>query len=570
MKGTAVLAAALLVATACTTGADTDSAPTATQGPSGSAGPTGPAGATAATVLDTPDRLATRTGLTCWAAEPASGSDSIDLVDTTASFGLVEPLTGIYGHAAGWGDLDGDLLPDLVVGTFADKPRERYQERGATGPRPDTVLVGSGEGFAPTDDLEGSLGRSSGVAIVDLDNDGDLDLVMSRNVASKERGDLPSAVYRNDGGSLEIVEAGIDPALAGRSIGVLDYDQDGLADLLILEDHYTGANSRLYRNLDGLRFEDATEAAGLPEGIHGLGVATADVDRDGHTDFFVGGSNRLFLGTGTGFTEATLPVFAWETFGNEDDVAGAAFADVDLDGRLDLVVGHHFNSTVSRNTEVPVRLYLNRTEQAGAPVFEDVTAAAGLVPLPTKAPHVEFADLDNDGLVDILTSASAADGSALAVFRNTGLVESIPRFAAPAGLGSDQYWVTAPTADVDRDGRLDVLAVEWYPYLPSILFANTSRSGNWLEVSVASGDSTPVGTTVAVYRADHAGEAASLLGMREITATQGYTAGSELSAHFGLGDVEVVDVVVTRPGQGPVTESAVTVNRHVRLPDCGH
>jgi hypothetical protein len=563
----ALLTAALLVAAACT-GGDGTGSPAAPIAPPGPAASAEQGATTASTVLDTVEGPAPNTGLTCWAAEPASGAGGIDLVDATAAFGLVEPLTGIYGHAAGWGDLDGDLLPDLVVGTFADKPLERYLERGATGPRPDTVLAGSGQAFSPTADLDGSLGRSSGVAMVDLDNDGDLDLAVSRNVADKERGDLPSAVYRNDGGSLQLVEAGIDPTLAGRSIGVLDYDHDGLADLLILEDHYQGANSRLYRNLGGLRFEDATTAAGLPDGIHGLGVATADVDRDGSTDMFVGGSNRLFLGTGSGFTEATLPVFGWETFGNEDDVAGAAFADVDLDGRLDLVVGHHFNSTVSRDTEVPVRLYLNRTDQPGSPVFEDVTAAAGLTPLPTKAPHVELADLDNDGLVDILTSASAADGTALAVFRNTGLVEGIPRFETPAGLGSDQYWVTAPTADVDRDGRLDVLAVEWYPHLPSILFHNESASGHWLEVSVA-GDETPVGTTVAVYRSGQAGETSSLLGMREITATQGYTAGTELLAHFGLGDIDVVDVVVTRPGGDPVTESGLAVNRHVRLPGCG-
>ncbi len=508
------------------------------------------------------------TGLTCWAASPAPGAARISFGDITDAYGLVEPLTGIYGHAAGWGDLNGDLVADLVVGTFADKPLERYWERGATGPRPDMLFLGFGDTLVPTSYLDGSLGRTSGAAIVDLDNDGDLDLVLSRNVADSERGDLPSAVYRNDAGSFQLVESGIDPTLAGRSIGVLDYDRDGLADLLILEDRYRGGDSRLYRNTGELRFEDATVAAGLPNAIHGLGIATADVDGDRITDVFVGGSNRLFLGTGSGLVEATLPVFSWETFGDEDDVAGAAFADVDLDGRLDLVVGHHFNSTVSRDTEVPIRLYLNHTAQPGSPVFEDITEAAGLVPLPTKAPHVEFADLDNDGLVDILTSASAADGAGLAVFHNTGLEEGVPRFQAPIGLGSDQYWVTAPTADVDRDGRLDALAVEWYPYLPSILFHNETASGNWLEVSVNSAGATPVGTRVELYRSWKVGDPDALIGHREITATQGYVSATELTAHFGVGDLDTVDIVVTPPDGDQTIISGTAVNRHIRLPDC--
>ncbi len=555
------MAATLLVITACTGGvgsagdATTSSDPAAT-GSAGSPGSTPPAAGPA--------------GLICWTAGRQAGGEGIVLTDVTEDYGLVEPLTGMYGHAAGWGDLNGDLTPDLVFGTFADKPLEKYQVRGADGPKPDTVFIG-GAAYTATSDLEGAFGRTSGVAMVDLDNDGDLDLVMSRNVKAKDRGDLGSAVYRNEGGALSEAEAGIDPSLSGRSIGVIDYDQDGLVDLLILEDRYEGGNSRLYRNLGDLRFEDATGAAGLPDGIFGLGVATADVDGDGATDVFIAGSNRLFLGTGSGFVEKTLPVLAWQPIGDEDDVAGAAFADVNLDGRLDLVVGQHYNSTVApRDEEVSVRLYLNRTEAIGAPQFEDVTLQAGLTPIPTKAPHVELADLDNDGLLDVVTSASAGDGTVPAIFRGTGIVDGIPRFETPAGLGSDQYWTTAPTADIDRDGRLDLLAVEWFSTSPSRLFRNESNSGNWLSVSVGEGFESGVGTSVRIYEAGRSGDPAALLGYREITATVGYTAGTELIAHFGLGDRTSADVVITGRDGTATTLSDVAANAHIRFPNgCG-
>jgi hypothetical protein len=561
-------------ATSGTTGATTD--PGATDQGSTTIGPVPTSTTTSTSVASsesgTPDLgavVASQPGeLACWTASAVAGPVALTLVDSTASADLVDPLTGVFGHAAAWGDLDGDLIPDLVVGTFADKPVERYQERGATGPKPDTVFVGGSPYRA--EPLEGAMGRTSGAAMVDLDNDGDLDVVLSRNVNSRQGGTLGTDVYRNDEGRLSPAGAGIDPDLSGRSIGVVDFDHDGLVDLFILEDHYAGGNSRLYRNVGDLHFEDATAAAGLPDGIHGLGIATGDVDRNGTEDVFVAGSNRLFLGADGGFSEASLPVFAWEALGDEDDVAGAAFADVDLDGRLDLVVGHHYNSTVSRDTEVPIRLYLNRTVQPGQPRFEDVTEAAGLIPLPTKAPHVEFADMDNDGNVDIVTSASAGDGTVPAVFLGLGVSDGIPRFEAPAGLGSDQYWTTAPTVDADRDGRLDVFALEWYPTLPSRLFSNQTGAGNWISVSIDPSLGPSVGTAVEVYAEGRAGDPGARLGYREITATLGYTAGTELLAHFGLGAIAAVDVVVTLPGRSPVTLPGIAANEHIRYPNgCG-
>ena len=63
-----------------------------------------------------------------------------------------------------------------------------------------------------------------------------------------------------------------------------NYDRDGLLDLFIVEDVYQGGSSRLYRNLGEHRFEDVTEAAGLPLDVHGLGLATGDVNRNGWTD----------------------------------------------------------------------------------------------------------------------------------------------------------------------------------------------------------------------------------------------------------------------------------------------
>ncbi len=317
--------------------------------------------------------------------------------------------------------------------------------------------------------------------------------------------------------------------------------------------------------MGGLRFADVTASVGLPLDIEGLGVATVDLSGDGRADIFVSGSNRLFIWSPAGFEEIETGVFGWETYGGEDLVAGVAAGDVDRDGRLDLVVGHHFNSTVDFDTEVPVRLYLNRTA-GGVVEFIDVTEQAGLVGLPTKAPHVEFADMDNDGWPDIVTSASAEGGTVPAVFMHSGLRDGIPRFVAPEGLGSDQYWVSSPTGDYDGDGRSDVFAVEWEPRLPSLLFHNELAAGAAIDVTVDQMFGGGIGTTVAVYESGRVGEPDALIGFAEIVASVGYTAGVERVAHFGIGSRAAVSVVASVPSlQEPVVVIEVAAGSRISI-----
>jgi hypothetical protein len=533
--------------TATTTGGDNGSAP-ATSGDTGAGSI--PAGG--------------ESELVCWTAAPGEGSEEVTFSDQTEAAGLIDPLLGMYAHAAVWGDVDGDGWQDLFVGTFADRDAADYQVRGATGPAPDTLLINQQGVFAPSGSMGDAFSRTSGGVMADLDGDGDLDLVASRNYDEDMAGAPWTTLLANEGGSLAPVEdSGLPGAgLGGRAVGVLDYDLDGLLDLFIASDE---GGSVLLRNEGGLSFTDVTADAGLPVDIFGLGVGIADLTGDRRADIFVAGSNRLFVSSDDGFREADSQVFQWQLFGDEDLITGVSIADVNRDGLLDVAVGHHFNSTVDDGAQVPVRLYLNRGPDGdGMPGFEDVTEAAGLVPFPTKAPHVELNDMDNDGWPDLVATASAGDGTRPAVLIHRGLEGDTPRFGDAPGLGSPQYWVAGPSADFDRDGRLDIFLVEFEPSLPSILLRNETGSGHWLEVSLGAEHGHGIGWLVEVLEPG----SDQLIGAREITVTQGYSAGVAPIAHFGLGEHELVDVRLTPPGgNGTITLEGVAGDSHLRYPE---
>lgn len=511
------------------------------------------------TVPPTSAVIGAETGTCFEAAASPAGDPALAMTDITEAAGLVEPLKGLYAHAVAPADVNGDGWVDLFVGTFADRTVDVYQERGATGPAPDRLLLGGPDGFRLDEQFEIESGRTSGAAFADLDADGDPDLVISRNVRAEENGRAPSVVLRNDGGHFEIAQE-LDDQRGGRSIGVADFDADGRLDLVLVEDKYSGGSTALFRNAGGLEFVDATRAFGLPDDVQGLGVTTADLTADGRPDLLVAGSNRLFVNRDGTLDEVDADELQWETYTDEDDVAGIAVADLNRDGRPDLLVGQHYQSTIEEGSEVPVRMYLHEGVEDGVPRFRDVTEAARLPAFTTKAPHVEIVDVDADGWPDLLVTGSAANGDRPAVLRSLGVEDGVPRFAVPGGIGAAQYWIAGATFDSDRDGRLEIFLVEYDPALPSRLL-EVEGGGHWLEV----GDGHAGGSVVDVYNPGGLGDPSQLIGSRETTATVGFSSGSLSTARFGLGDLTTVDVSVRAPGQDPIELPGLAADRRIAV-----
>jgi hypothetical protein len=557
--------------------------------------------------------------LVAWAAWPpavAAGVEVADLVfrDVAGEAGLSSALAGIKGHGAAWGDVDGDDRPDLYVATFhtgdGSKPNQLFLSSEGS---PFALAAGSATGVSV---------RATGTVFADFDNDGDLDLYVA-SMPGPDGSELARrsgrvlrgcSLFRNDGGGtftdVSDGNGACPAAFGGRGVAVLDFDGDGMLDLLVGEDPVPGYNgsetrsSRIFHNEGGLRFDDATAAAGIPAGVPGLGVAAGDVDGDTWPDVFIAchdGGNRLLLNNRDGtFREAAWSpeAFAWPEAGGDDMVCGVAFGDLDRDGDLDLVIGQHFE----RPWLEPVadRLYLNRGPGGdGEPRFEETGAACGLVPLPMKSPHLAVEDFDNDGWPDIATTiVKFADGRAHpVVFQNVGSEGgfSLPHFRAPAlgvnpfptaedravgrpgdlfaKIGRERsilYTAPGPAADYDRDGRVDLFLASWFPEVPSLLLRNETATGNhWLAVRVAGTGGVNrmgIGARVHLYPAGGLGDIGKRIGTREIAVGSGYASGQEAVAHFGLGPHRTCDVEVVLPhGRGRITRSGVGADRYLTL-----
>ena len=264
------------------------------------------------------------------------------------------------------------------------------------------------------------------------------------------------------------------PETMGGGVAFFDYDNDGDADLLLVNSTTwpgqppVAATSRLYRNRGNGRFDDVTADAGLALQLYGMGVAAGDYDGDGFVDLFVTavGENRLLRNVaGERFVDETA---AAGVAGSADAFStGAAFLDYDRDGDLDLFVCNYVAWSPSIDRAVDFRLtgigraYGPPTDFPGTSSqlyrnnggkFQDVSADAGIEVANAatgepagKALAVLPLDFDGDGWLDLAVANDTvrnflfhnqSDGT----FRETGVATGFafdPTGSATGAMGMD-------------------------------------------------------------------------------------------------------------------------------------
>lgn len=283
------------------------------------------------------------------------------------------------------------------------------------------------------------------------------------------------------------------PEIMGSGAALLDYDNDGDLDIFLVQGSvlepgvkpgntlfpWRGPGSpraRLYRNeltvgkAGSLRFTDVTEKSGIVAAGYGMGVAVGDINNDGWNDLYVCnlGSNQMFLNNHDGtFADVTKTSLTddprWST--------SAAFFDYDRDGWLDLFVVNYVAFSTSSSPDC----YANTSERdycmprafrpagnrlfhnKGNGVFEDVTTRSRISEEFGRGLGVVTADFNGDGWPDIYV-ANDGDPNQLWInqkdgaFKNEALLAGVAvnrDGQAEAGMGVD-------AGDFDGDGDDDI------------------------------------------------------------------------------------------------------------------
>lgn len=339
----------------------------------------------------------------------------------------------------------------------------------------------------------------SGVALLDYDNDGWLDIYLlngSTFPALKGKEPAPRAMLfhnNHDGTFTDVTDkAGVANERWGFGVAVADYDNDGWPDIYVAN---YGRNRLYHNNHDGT-FTDVAEKAAVALGGWSTGPTWGDYDHDGLVDLFVPGyvrfdSDHLPVPGQMGlplsacqFRGATLMcgprglpgegdhLFHNNGDGNFTDVSKAAgvsdpagyyglasvLVDVDDDGWLDLAVA---------NDSVPRYLYRNRHDGT----FEDMSYLSGFAltneGLAQASMGIAVGDYNRDGRLDFLVTTFSDDYKT--VYRNDGSF-SFSDVTYRAGLGSPTIpflgWGTG-FLDFDNDGLLDIFVANGHVY-PSV------------------------------------------------------------------------------------------------------
>lgn len=409
---------------------------------------------------------------------------------------------------ASWIDFNNDGWEDLFVTEYSKtKPNLFYQNNG----NKTFTKVSVGE-----------LGNYKQGAVTsawsDVDNDGDLDVVLTNNYG------FQNSLYINNNGNFTRNTSSTSLQQESgyfHGAAFADYDRDGKLDLFLCNYMPTKFHVLFKGNGDG-NFIKITEGDISSEAHFSLGATWADYDNDGWPDLFIpngrGDKNSLFHNEGNGnFKKITSGIVVNE-IGNS---VGSCWGDYDNDGDLDLFV---INASKIGN-------WLYRNE--GNSNFSKMSIA-GVTTDKGDSHGCTWIDVDNDGDLDLYVTNDQRESKWLYLNNGQAGFTKIINDPIVAAIGNSfgNSW-----ADYDKDGDMDMFFAT-HSNETNYLYDNNGNTNKWISIRLIG----TVSNKSAIGARIHL-KANGKWQIRDINSQSGIGGQGSFRAHFGLGSASTIDSI---------------------------
>lgn len=408
---------------------------------------------------------------------------------------------------------------------------------------------------------KGTLTTSLGVISADFDNNGFVDLVISREDGLH--------IYFNNQGKFtaQAIKTEVNEKSTPAGITVGDIDQDGDLDIFlstylkkelmegqtIFEDYDYGSTSELLLNNGDNTFKSITKSAGL-DYVHNTFQGTfVDIDKDGFLDLVVvhdTGEPRIYKNNG----DLTFTMKPNPLTGKFSYPMGLAVGDYDNDGLIDFMFSNT-GSTLPRFLAKGDIKDASRFDEKWILLKNEGDFKFSNQAEATKVADYEFswgctfADMNNDGLQDLIVAENYVDLLPTKLFRlpSRFLIQKEDHTFVPtekqSGVVNPHFAITSLVSDFNKDGYLDMIWVNINT--PSLAYLNDGGTNNYLKVKIGE-NAKAQGAIVTVKTPTRT--------LTDVLATgEGLASDQTALIHFGLGDATTIENVTIQYTDNTVT-----------------